>query len=221
MSISWGSSMQQAARSRIVARAAAGVLSVLVVAGCSVSVGSPKAVSKDEVAKQASAALSKKIGREIDDVTCEDDLKAKKGETTRCELTVGGQKQGMTATATSVDGDTVKMDFKVDDAPGAGSSADPEPTQPAQPSGTPSAGGGSPAVDKAEVARQGKAALTAQTGQAPDAFSCPQDLPARVNAVVRCQLAADGKQYGVTVTATSVLNGTVKMSFKVDSTPNG
>ncbi|MFJ6610210.1 DUF4333 domain-containing protein [Streptomyces sp. NPDC091289] len=221
--------MQQSARSRIVARAAAGVLAVLVVAGCSVSVGSPKAVSKDEVAKQASAALSKKIGREVDDVTCEDDLKAKKGETTRCELTVGGQKQGMTATAASVDGDKVKIDFKVDDAPGAGSSADPEPTgstqptEPAQPSGTPSAGGGGgePAVDKAEVARQGKAALTAQTGQAPDAFSCPQDLPARVNATVRCQLAADGKQYGVTVTATSVLNGTVQMSFKVDATPGG
>lgn len=130
----------------------------------------------------------------------------------------------MTATAASVDGDKVKMDFKVDDAPGAGSSAAPEPTgptEPAQPSGTPSTGGGTQTVDKAEVARQGKAALTAQTGRAPDAFSCPQDLPARVNAVVRCQLAADGKQYGVTVTAASVTNGTVKMNFKVDSTPNG
>ncbi|MFG3407853.1 DUF4333 domain-containing protein [Streptomyces sp. NPDC048142] len=217
--------MQKSARSRIVARAAAGVLSVLVVAGCSVSVGSPGAVSKDEVAKQASAALSKKIGREIDDVTCEDDLKAEAGETVRCELTMGGRKQGMTATVTSVEDDKAKMDFKVDDAPGAGDSAAPEPsepTEPAQPSGTPSAGGGgAQTVDKAEVARQGKAALTAQTGQAPDAFSCPQDLPARVNAVVRCQLAADGKRYGVTVTATSVLNGTVRMNFKVDSTPNG
>lgn len=207
--------MRQTARSRIVARAAVGVLAALLVAGCSVSVGSPKAVSKEEVAKQASAALSKKIGREIDDVTCESDLKAKAGETTRCEVTVGGQKQGMTATATSVDDDKVKMDFKVDDAPGAGGSAAPDP------SGTPSAGGGTQTVDKAEVARQGKAALTAQTGQAPDAFSCPQDLPARVNATVRCQLAADGKQYGVTVTATSVVNGTVKMNFQVDSAPNG
>ncbi|MFI1225616.1 MULTISPECIES: DUF4333 domain-containing protein [unclassified Streptomyces] len=216
--------MQQTTRNRIVARTAAGMLAVLFAAGCSVSVGSPKAVSKDEVAKQASAALSQKVGREIDDVTCEDDLKAEVGETVRCELTVGGVKQGMTATAASVDGDKVKMDFKVDDAPGAGASGEPESTEPtesAQPTGTPSAGGGGPAVAKAEVARQGKAALTAQTGQAPDAFSCPEDLPARVNAVVRCQLAADGKQYGVTVTATSVLNGSVKMSFKVDSTPNG
>ncbi|CAM5460747.1 DUF4333 domain-containing protein [Streptomyces fimicarius] len=203
------------------ARAAVGVLAAFLVAGCSVSVGSPKAVSKEEVAKQASAALSKKIGREIDDVTCEDDLKAEAGETTRCELTVGGQKLGMTATATSVDDDKVKMDFKVDDAPDAGGSAAPDPSE--QPSGTPSAGsgGGAQTVDRAEVARQGKAALTAQTGQAPDAFSCPQDLPARVNATIRCQLAADGKQYGVTVTATSVVNGNVKMNFQVDSAPNG
>lgn len=42
-----------------------------------------------------------------------------------------------------------------------------------------------------------------------------------MNAVVRCQLAIDGKQYGVTVTATSVVNGNVKMNFKVDDTPNG
>ncbi|MGC5535619.1 DUF4333 domain-containing protein [Streptomyces sp. SR-10] len=216
--------MRQSVRSPFVERAAAGVLAVLFAAGCSVSVGSPKAVSKDEVAKQASAALSKKIGREVDDVACEGDLKAEAGATTRCELTVDGRKQGMTATAASVDGDKVKMDFKVDDAPGAGSSAAPEPTgptEPAQPSGTPGAGGGTQTVDKAEVARQGKAALTAQTGRAPDAFSCPQDLPARVNAVVRCQLAADGEQYGVTVTAASVTNGIVKMNFKVDSTPNG
>ncbi|MFD0036108.1 DUF4333 domain-containing protein [Streptomyces anulatus] len=39
------------------------------------------------------------MGREVDDVTCEDDLKAEAGETTRCELTVDGRKQGMTATA--------------------------------------------------------------------------------------------------------------------------
>ncbi|MEK8143453.1 DUF4333 domain-containing protein [Streptomyces sp. M10(2022)] len=74
-------------------------------------------MSKEEVAEQASAALGKKVGREPDDVTCEDDLKAEVGETVRCELTVDGEKQGVTATATSVDDDNVEMDFKVDDAP--------------------------------------------------------------------------------------------------------
>ncbi|MGW7595247.1 DUF4333 domain-containing protein, partial [Streptomyces rubiginosohelvolus] len=76
-------------------------------------------------------------------------------------------------------------------------------------------------VPKAEVARQGKAALAAQMGKQPHAFSCPEDLPAEVGATVRCQLAGDGKQYGVTVTAKSVAGGTVHMDFKVDETPGG
>lgn len=193
--------MRKSGRSRIAIRAAAGALAVLCAAGCSVSAGS-KAVSKEEVAKQAKAGLSKEVGREPDAVTCEHDLKAEVGETVRCTLTADGKKQGMTVTAKSVDGDNVKMDFKVDDAPGAG-------------------GSGAKAVDKAEVARQGKAALAAQVGQEPDTFTCPEDLPARVNAEVRCQLGADGKQYGVTATATSVVDGQVKMNFKVDDTPSG
>jgi hypothetical protein len=190
-------------------------------------VGGSKKVSKDEVEKQASAALGKQIGAEPDGLTCEDDLKAEVGETVRCELTVNGEKQGMTVTAKSVDGDKVKMGYKVDDAPGADGSTEPaQPTRSTQPTdvssaGTGGGGGGSQSVDKAEVARQGKAALAAQAGRQPDAFACGQNLPARVNAVVRCQLSADGQQYGVTVTATSVVNGKVNMSFKVDDTPNG
>lgn len=193
--------MRQSGRSRIAIRAAAGALAVLCAAGCSVSVGD-KSVSKEEVAKEASAALSKKFDREIGDVTCKNDLKAKAGESVRCTVTDGGKKRGMTATAKSVDGDNVKLDFKVDDAPDAG-------------------GSGAKAVDKAEVARQGKAALAAQVGQEPDTFTCPEDLPARVNAVVRCQLTSEGKQYGVTATATSVVDGQVRMDFKVDDTPSG
>ncbi|MFD0022148.1 DUF4333 domain-containing protein [Streptomyces sp. NPDC058382] len=216
--------MRQSVRSRTATRAVAGVLTVLFAVGCSASVGS-KVVKKDEVEKQASTALGKKVGRDPDSVTCEDDLKAKAGETVRCTVTVDGKKLGMTATAKTVDGDNVHMDFKVDDDAGAGSTADPAPSDSAQPTESASTGtgtgGGEQSVDKAEVARQGKAALTAQAGKAPDAFSCPENLPARVNATVRCQLASDGKQYGVTVTATSVLNGQVKMNFKVDDTPNG
>ncbi|MEU9201015.1 DUF4333 domain-containing protein [Streptomyces sp. NPDC048332] len=206
--------MRQSTGSRIVVRAAGALLAVAFAAGCSASVGS-KEVKKDEVAKQASAALGKKVGREPDDVTCEDDLKAEVGASIRCELTDGGKKQGMTATVKSVDGDKVNLDFKVDEAAGAGNSA--EPTDAAS-TGT-DAGG--QAVNRAEVARQGKAALTAQVGKAPDAFSCSEDLPARVGATIRCQLASEGKQYGVTVTAKSVLNGKVSMDFKVDDTAGG
>ncbi|MCX4831382.1 DUF4333 domain-containing protein [Streptomyces sp. NBC_01016] len=206
--------MQQSAKRRIAVRAVGALLTVAFAASCSASVGS-KNVSKDEVAKQASTALGKQIGREPDDITCEDSLKAEVGATVRCKLTDGGEKLGMTVTAKSVDGDKVNMDFKVDDAPGADDSADPEPTDEAS-TGT---GGGS--VRRAEVARQGKAALTAQVGKEPDAFSCPEDLPAKVGAVVRCQLVSEGKQYGVTVTAKSVVNGRVSMGFKVDDAAVG
>ncbi|RII20762.1 hypothetical protein DSC45_02860 [Streptomyces sp. YIM 130001] len=218
--------MQKSARSRGLGRIAAGVaggaLAALFAAGCSFSAGGAESVDKDEVAEQAASALGKKVGGNPD-VTCPKDLKAEKGETVRCELTSGSQKFGVTVTAASVDGDKVKMDFKVDDTPAAGGEDSPAPSDPAQPTDTPSAGtgGDGQSVNRAEVARQGKAALAAQTGEQPDAFSCPQDLPAKVNATIRCQLSAEGKQYGVTVTATSVVNGKVKMNFKVDGTPAG
>ncbi|MFF3494629.1 DUF4333 domain-containing protein [Streptomyces sp. NPDC002795] len=206
--------MQQSTNRQIAVRAAGALLAVAFAAGCSASVGS-KGVDKDEVAKQASTALGKQIGREPDDIACADDLKAEVGATVRCELTDGGEKLGMTATAKSVDGDKVNMDFKVDDAAGAGKSADPEPTDAA------STGIGDGSVKRAEVARQGKAALTAQVGKEPDAFSCPEDLPAKVGTVVHCQLASEGKQYRVTVTAKSVVDGRVRMGFKVDDAAAG
>lgn len=207
-----GDPVRRTTLSRTAVGVVAGTLTVLFAAGCSVSVGS-KEVKKDEVASQASDALAKQTGKKPDDVSCQDDLKAKVGATVRCELTSGGTKYGMTVTAKSVDDDKVQMAFKVDDAPSGGQSSErPDPA---------SSAGASGAVAKAEVARQGKAALAAQAGRQPDAFSCPEDLPARVGATVRCQLAADGKQYGVTVTAASVDGGKVNMDFKVDETPGG
>ncbi|MFB8087216.1 DUF4333 domain-containing protein [Streptomyces sp. NPDC055992] len=217
---------QQSVRSRIVAGAAAGTLALFFVSGCSFSFGDDLVVKKEEVAKQASAGLEKQVGRAPEDVTCEKDLKGKVGESVRCTLTDSGKKLGMTATVKSVDGKKVNMDFKVDDNAGAGdgASADPQPSDSAQPSG--STGGGSDtgaagSVDKAEVARQGKAALAAQVGKQPDSFTCPENLPARAGATIRCQLADSGKQYGVTVTAKSVVGGKVNMDFKVDETPGG
>lgn len=201
---------------RTTVRVAVAAVAVLLGAGCSVNVSSGGSVGKDEVAKQARTALGEQVGQEPDSVTCEDDLKAEKGATVRCELTSDGKKLGLTATTTSVEDGKAQIGFKVDDLPGEGAS-----TTPPEPTGTPDDAAGAPAVDKAEVARQGKAALAAQTGRQPDALACQEDLPARVGATVRCQLAADGEQYGVTVTAKSVTGGTVQMDFKVDDAPGG
>lgn len=206
----------------MVAGAAAGTLTLLFASGCSFSVGGGKVVKKDEVAKQASAGLGKEVGREPENVTCKDDLKAKVGETVRCTLSDGGKKLGMTVTVKSVDGDNVKMDYKVDGGSDTGASADPQPSDSAQPTDTTTGGtGGAQSVGKAEVARQGKAALAAQVGKDPDAFSCPENLPARVGATIRCRLTDGGTQYGVTVTAKSTEGGTVNMDFKVDQAPGG
>ncbi|WP_330239271.1 DUF4333 domain-containing protein [Streptomyces sp. NBC_00525] len=203
-------------RGRGLAAVSAGTLALFLVSGCSFSFGGDKVVKKDEVAEQASAGLEKQVGRAPEDVTCEDDLKAEVGASVRCTLTDGGKKLGMTVTVRSVDGDDVKMDYKVDGGADSGASADP------QPSGSPSgATGTAGAVDKAEVARQGRAALAAQVGKEPDTFTCPQDLPARVGAMVRCRLTDGGSQYGVTVTAQSISGGTVHMDFKVDQTAGG
>ncbi|MDQ8705383.1 DUF4333 domain-containing protein [Streptomyces sp. LHD-70] len=110
--------MQQAVKGRIAARAAVGVLAMMLCAGCSFSVGSsPETVSKEEVAEKASKALAKQVGREPDDVTCDEALKAEVSETVRCTLTADGQAYGLTVTAKSVTDGRVDMDFKVDDSP--------------------------------------------------------------------------------------------------------
>lgn len=208
--------MRHAVSSRILTGVAASALTVLLSAGCSVSFGSSSdSMSKEDVAEKASEALAKEVGREPDDVTCEDDLKAEVGATVRCELTDGGTKVGVTVTAESVDGDTIRMDVKADDAPKTDSSAPPAEDG----SASPSTDAASESVPSSEVERQGRNALAAQVGQQPDSFDCTQDLPARANATIRCVLGAESQQWGVTVTATSVVGGTVQMDFKVDTTP--
>ncbi|WP_280832344.1 DUF4333 domain-containing protein [Mycolicibacterium frederiksbergense] len=80
-------------------------------------VGRTKAVSKDQLADIVKQKLEAQVGAEADSVVCEGNLSAKVGATQRCVLTDGSKKYGVTATATSVDGDNVKFDIDVDDKP--------------------------------------------------------------------------------------------------------
>lgn len=97
--------------------------SVLVVAGlltaCSanVEVGKAAAVPKDKLATVVKEKLEKKANAKADSVTCDGDLKAEKGATQHCVLTVEGSKLGVTVTATGVDGSDVQFDAVVDAAP--------------------------------------------------------------------------------------------------------
>ncbi|MGQ4486744.1 DUF4333 domain-containing protein [Streptomyces sp. SAS_281] len=193
--------MQQSVRSRMAAGAAAGALVLFFVSGCSSSVGGDEPVKKHETAERASAGPKEEGGRAPGDASCE------AGESGRCTVTGGGKSD---------------TDHKSGGGTGRGGAADPMPSASAQP--TEAAGvdtGTSGSVDQAAVARQGKAALAAQMGKEPDAFSCPGNLPAEVGATVRCRLTHGGTRYGVTVTAKSVVGGKVTMDFKVDGTPGG
>lgn len=78
---------------------------------------------------------------------------------------------------------------------------------------------GSTGVDGEELAQVVETQLAAEVGQRPESVTCPEDLPARVGAEVRCELDSGDGVYGVTVTATSVEDGDVKFDIVVDETP--
>ncbi|MEU8355369.1 DUF4333 domain-containing protein [Nonomuraea sp. NPDC048882] len=85
---------------------------------------------------------------------------------------------------------------------------------PAEPEDTGVSEGG--AVHKARVAQTISDKLAANAGKRPDRVTCPEHLPARVGATIRCQLTAGSATLGVTVTATSVSGKQVNYNFKVD-----
>jgi Domain of unknown function (DUF4333) len=82
-----------------------------------VDFGKTAGVNKDKLAEVVKQKLEAQAGAEADSVVCEGDLPAKVDATQRCVLTADGTEYGVTVTATSVDGDNVKFDAKVDDEP--------------------------------------------------------------------------------------------------------
>ncbi|WP_243858286.1 DUF4333 domain-containing protein [Mycobacterium sp. DL440] len=97
---------------------------IVIVAGllgaCSahVEAGTASGVSKEKLAKVVKEKLEAQVGAKADSVVCDGTLPAKVDATQKCVLTAGGStKYGVTVTATSVDGDNVKFDVKVDDKP--------------------------------------------------------------------------------------------------------
>ncbi|GAA1647366.1 hypothetical protein GCM10009733_050560 [Nonomuraea maheshkhaliensis] len=85
---------------------------------------------------------------------------------------------------------------------------------PAEPEDTGVSDGG--AVHKARVAQTISDKLAATAGKRPDRVTCPEHLPARAGATIRCELTAGSDTLGVTVTATSVNGKQVNYNFRVD-----
>lgn len=82
--------------------------------------------------------------------------------------------------------------------------------------------GGPSAVAADVVAEQSSEMLAKEMGQAPpDDFTCSDDLPAEVDAEIRCELVDGDQTYGVTITTTSVDGDNVEWDILVDDTPVG
>jgi hypothetical protein len=74
-------------------------------------------------------------------------------------------------------------------------------------------------VDKNQVAGSISDQLAQQTGQKPDSVSCPDNLQATPGSTLRCDLAASGSTYGVTVSFVNFDGGAPIWNFKVDDRP--
>lgn len=189
---------------------AAAVLSALAlsVAGCSVQLGGAE-VKEADLEKSVSQTLAAQVGETPDKVDCPGNLKGEVGETMRCTLTEGGETLGVTVTVTSVDGDTVNYDVKVDEAT-------PTTTRTPSPTTAKAAPTGDLTVEEAELERSVSATLAQQVGQVPDRIDCPGDLAGTVGTIMRCTLTAGPDTLGVTVTVTSVVGDTVNYDVEVD-----
>lgn len=100
--------------------AAAIAVAAGVLGACSahIEAGTSAGISKEQLAKTVKEKLEAQVGEKADSVVCDGTLPAKVDATQKCVLTAGGStKYGVTVTATSVDGDNVKFDVKVDDKP--------------------------------------------------------------------------------------------------------
>ncbi|MFE0440604.1 DUF4333 domain-containing protein [Streptomyces nigra] len=129
---------------------------------------------------------------------------------TGCSFSIGDAKKKDEATASTDAADAEES--PAEEEPTAGET--PAGDDPAEPENTGVNEGG--AVHKARVAQTISDKLAANTGKRPDRVTCPEHLPARVGATIRCQLTAGSDTLGVIVTATSVSGKQVNYNFKVD-----
>ncbi|MEU0116713.1 DUF4333 domain-containing protein [Streptomyces bobili] len=129
---------------------------------------------------------------------------------TGCSFSIGDAERKNEATA-SEDAAAVE-EAPVEEQPTA--EEKPVGDDPAEPENTGVNEGG--AVHKARVAQTISDKLAADTGKRPDRVTCPEHLPARVSATIRCELTAGSDTLGVIVIATSVNGNQVNYNFKVD-----
>lgn len=95
------------------------VCAVVTLTGCSVTV-EPKedpTISQENLENGISDALEKAVGQRPDSVECPGSVKAKTGESVRCELSAEAVRYGLTATVQSYSDGKARYDVKVDEEP--------------------------------------------------------------------------------------------------------
>jgi len=83
-------------------------------------------------------------------------------------------------------------------------------------SGEISVGGGTPAVDQADLETQISDELAQQVGRPPEEIVCPGDLDAEVDATIGCTLNDSGESYPVIITVTSVDEETESVLYDIE-----
>jgi Domain of unknown function (DUF4333) len=80
---------------------------------------------------------------------------------------------------------------------------------------------GEKTISKSDVETQAAKQLAAEVNQPEPKVTCPDDLKAEVDAKLECTLVAQGAttQYPVTITVTSVQDGTAKFDIEVGQAP--
>ena len=81
------------------------------------SVGTTKKISASTLEQKVSDGLAQSVGQAPDDVSCPDDIEAKVGASTRCTLTDGSTKYGVSVKVDKMDGDQYHLDIQVDQKP--------------------------------------------------------------------------------------------------------
>ena len=96
-------------------RLIAAIAGAVLLTSCQVSVGAR--INKEELQKQVQSELTKSVGEQAPPISCPDDLEAKVGAKTTCQLTDSSGTYDVAVDVTEVNNGTANFHIKVADEP--------------------------------------------------------------------------------------------------------
>lgn len=104
-------------RTLLISGALAGLIADVGACSCTIGSSGPRTLSKSRVADQITDKMTDAAGNKPDSVSCPRDLQAEVGAQVDREMKVKDKTYNVNVTVTSVEGDDVNFDIKVDDQP--------------------------------------------------------------------------------------------------------